>query len=49
MRWSVKGREGFWENEMHIFYCADGKFGEVAGVFLIEKHSPDALTAGTGR
>ena len=27
---------------MHIFYCARGKFGEVAGVFLAEEHSPDA-------
>ena len=27
---------------MHIFYCAGGKIGEVAGVFLAEKHSPDA-------
>ena len=27
---------------MHIFYCAGGKFGEVAGVFLAEEHSPDA-------
>ena len=26
---------------MHIFYCAGGKFGEVAGVFLTEEHSPD--------
>ena len=34
---------------MHIFYCAGGKFGEVAGVFLAEKHSPDAECRGTGR
>ena len=34
---------------MHIFYCAGGKFGEVAGVFLSRKHSPDALCGGTGR
>ena len=34
---------------MHIFYCAGGKFGEVTGVFLTEKHSPDALRGGTGR
>ena len=27
---------------MHFFYCAGGKFREVAGVFLTEKHSPDA-------
>ena len=27
---------------MHIFYCAGGKIGEVAGVFLAEEHSPDA-------
>ena len=27
---------------MHSFYCAGGKIGEVAGVFLAEKHSPDA-------
>ena len=33
---------------MYIFYCAGGKFGEVAGVFLTEKHSPDALRGGTG-
>jgi len=26
-----------------------GKFGEVAGVFLSRKHSPDALRGGTGR
>ena len=23
----------FEKNEVHFFYCADGKFGEVAGVF----------------
>jgi len=34
---------------MHIFYCAGGKFREVVGVFLIKKHSLDALTVGTGR
>ena len=34
---------------MPIFYCADGKFGEVAGVFLAEKHSPDAGVGSTGR
>ena len=34
---------------MYIFYCADGNFGEVAGVFFAEKHSPDALRVGTGR
>ena len=27
---------------MHIFYCAGGKFGEVAEVFLAEEHSQDA-------
>ena len=27
---------------MHTFYCAGGKIGEVAGVFLAEEHSPDA-------
>ena len=35
----------FWENEMHIFYCTDGKFGEVVGVFLTEKHTLDAASA----
>ena len=34
---------------MHIFDCAGGKFGEVAGVFLSEKHSANALRGGTGR
>ena len=34
---------------MHIFYCAGGKIGEVAGVFLAEKHSPDAGVGSTGR
>jgi len=34
---------------VHIFYCAGGKFGEVAGVFLSRKHSPDALCGGIGR
>jgi len=34
---------------MHIFYCAGGKFGEVAGMFLTEKHSQDAGPGGTGR
>ena len=40
----MKGRErmGFRENEVHIFYCAGGKFGEDAGVFLAEEHSADA-------
>ena len=32
-----------------FFYCAGGRFGEVAGVFLSRKHSPDALRGGTGR
>jgi hypothetical protein len=27
---------------VHTFYCAGGKIGEVAGVFLAEEHSPDA-------
>jgi len=27
---------------MHIFYCASGKFREVAGIFSLEKHSPNA-------
>ena len=27
----------FRENEVHFFYCAGGKFGEVTGVFLAEK------------
>ena len=27
---------------MLSFYCTDGKFGEVTGVFLAERHSPDA-------
>jgi len=34
---------------VHIFYCAGGNFGEVAGVFLAEKHSPDAGVGSTGR
>jgi len=34
---------------VHIFYCAGGNFGEVAGVFLSRKHSPDALRGGTRR
>jgi len=34
---------------VYIFYCAGGKFGEVAEVFSTEKHSPDALRGGTGR
>ena len=34
---------------MHIFYCADGKFGEVAEIFLTEKHSPNAGVSSTGR
>jgi len=35
-RWSLNGRDkmGFWENEVHIFYCAGGKFGEVTGETL---------------
>ena len=31
------GFGAFRENEVHIFYCAGGKFGEVAGVFLAQK------------
>ena len=34
---------------MYIFYCAGGNFGEVAGVFFAEKHSPDAGVGSTGR
>ena len=34
---------------MYIFYCAGGKFGEVAKVFLAEKHSPNAGVGCTGR
>jgi len=26
---------------VHIFYCAGGKIGEVAGVILAKKHSPN--------
>ena len=33
---------------MHIFYYTGGKFGEVAGVFSLEKHSPDAGLGGIG-
>ena len=33
---------------MLIFYCAGGKFGEVVGVFLTEKYSPDAGVGSTG-
>ena len=43
-RWSLKGRErmGF-EKMKCIFSIAPvGNFGEVAGVFLAKKHSPDA-------
>jgi len=36
------GFGAFQENEVHIFYCAGGKVGQVAGVFLAEEHSPDA-------
>ena len=38
----IAGFGAFRENEVHIFYCAGGKFGEVAGVFLAEEYSPDA-------
>jgi len=46
-RWSLKGRErmvsALFEKMKCIFSIASvGKFGEVAGVFLAEKHSPDA-------
>jgi len=34
---------------VYIFCCAGGKFEEVTGVFLTEKHSSDALRGGTGR
>jgi len=34
---------------VYIFYCAGGKFGEVAGVFLTKKHSSDAGVGSTGR
>jgi len=34
---------------VHVLYCAGGKFGEVVGVFLAEKHSPDADGGSTGR
>ena len=33
----VAGFGAFRENEVHIFYCAGGKFRVVAGVFLAEK------------
>ena len=36
------GFSAFRELEVHIFYYAGGKFGEVVGVFLAEKHSPNA-------
>jgi len=34
---------------MHIFYCADGKFREVMGVFLAEKYSLDTGVGSIGR
>ena len=34
---------------MHIFYCVDGKYGEVTRVSLTKKHSLDALTVGIRR
>jgi len=34
---------------VYIFYCTSGKFREVMGVFLTEKHSPDAVLRGTER
>ena len=39
---SSAGFGAFRENEVHILYCTGGSFGEVAGVFLAEEHSPDA-------
>jgi len=40
-RWSLKGRERM--GLKCIFSIAPvGNFGEVAGLFLAEKHSPDA-------
>ena len=39
----MKGRERFG------FYCAGGNLGEVMGVFLTEKHSPDASVGSIGR
>jgi len=35
----------FRENDVHIFYCAGGKFGEVAEVFLTENHRTLAVEA----
>ena len=46
---SSAGFGAFRENEVHIFYYAGGSFGEIAGVFLSRKHSPNALCGGTGR
>ena len=43
------GFGAFRENEVHIFYCAGGKFGEVAGVFLAEKTLTGRWLRGTGR
>jgi len=43
------GFGAFEKNKVHIFYCADGSFSEVAGVCLTKKHSPDAVHKGTGR
>ena len=41
---------GAFEKNKCIFSIAPvGNFGEVAGVFLSRKHSPDALCGGTGR
>ena len=48
-RWHTLWFGAFRENEVHFFYCAGGKLGEVAGVFLSRKHSLDALRGGTGR
>ena len=36
------GFGAFRENEVHIFYCADGKFGEVAGDRTLATEAPDA-------
>ena len=34
---------------MYIFYYTSGMFGEVVGLFLTGKHSPDAGVGSTGR
>ena len=45
----LSGFGAFRQNEVHIFYCAGGKFGEVAGVFLAEKTLTGRWLRGTGR